>query len=385
MKVGYFANVNAPGRYDDFARVLDETRELALACEELGYDSIWFGEHHFGHEGIESIPNPILMSADIAARTSRIRIGQSANIITFWHPVRLAEDIALLDQLSHGRIEVGVGRGVYGREAVNMNNLADLRNPAQNFALFEETYTILVKALSEPFFAHQGQFYTFPAPGVQWNHPLSPWSPDYMDMERGEIARLGVRPRPYQQPHPPLWMVLSAAPQALRWAAAHGVKGMFWMPTVKELKHRFETYREIASEVRGTSVPLGADLAVMRDCYVAETMEEARRDFEEAILTSYRWITHWRGLGNLMDPGEELQPGTELTYELLHERNLLVGTPDYVAEKIRELQSELNLQYLLAWTMHPGMTQEKLLRSLRLFGTEVLPRVQGAREAAAVR
>jgi alkanesulfonate monooxygenase SsuD/methylene tetrahydromethanopterin reductase-like flavin-dependent oxidoreductase (luciferase family) len=68
MKVGYFADVNAPGRYDEFARVLDETRELALACEELGYDSIWFGEHHFGHEGFESIPNPILMSADIAAR-----------------------------------------------------------------------------------------------------------------------------------------------------------------------------------------------------------------------------------------------------------------------------------------------------------------------------
>jgi alkanesulfonate monooxygenase SsuD/methylene tetrahydromethanopterin reductase-like flavin-dependent oxidoreductase (luciferase family) len=207
-----------------------------------------------------------------------------------------------------------------------------------------------------------------------------------MDMERGEIAKLGVRPRPYQQPHPPLWMVLSAAPQALRWAAAHNVKGMFWMPTVKELKRRFETYREIASEVCGTPVPLGADLAVMRDCYVAETMEEARRDFEEAILTSYRWITHWRGLSNLMDPGEELQPGTELTYDLLHERNLLVGTPDYVAEKIGELQSELNLQYLLVWTMHPGMPHEKLLRSLRLFGTEVLPRVRGARhEVAAVR
>lgn len=383
MKVGYFANVNAPGRYDEFDRVLDETRELALACEELGYDSIWFGEHHFGHEGFESLPNPILMSADIAARTSRIRIGQSANIITFWHPIRLAEDIAVLDHLSRGRIEVGVGRGVYGREAVNMNNLADLRNPAQNFALFEETYNILVKALSEPFFAHQGQFYTFPAPGIAWNHPLSARSPAYMDMERGEIVKLGVRPGPYQKPHPPLWMVLSAAPEALKWAAAHNVKGMFWMPTVKELKRRFELYREIASEVRGVHVRLGDDLAVMRDCYVAETMEEARRDFEEAILTSYRWICHWRGLGNLMDPGEELPPDLELSYELLHERNLLVGTPDYVADKIRELQSELNLQYLLAWTMHPGMPQDKLLRSLRLFGTEVLPRLRDARQEVA--
>ena len=78
---------------------------------ETGWDSIWFTEHHLNHEGMEACPDPLLMSADIAARTQRIRLGQAANIITFWNPLRIAEDIAMLDHLSGGRIEVGLGRG----------------------------------------------------------------------------------------------------------------------------------------------------------------------------------------------------------------------------------------------------------------------------------
>lgn len=384
MKIGYFANVNAPGRYDDFARVLDENREVAIACEDNNFDSIWYGEHHFGHEGIESLPNPVLMSADILARTKKITVGQAANIITFWNPIRFAEDIALLDQMSKGRIEVGMGRGVYGREASNMNQAADVADPARNFALFEETYNIVIDAWTKPFISYEGQFYRYPAPGMKWKHPLSPPSPEFMDMETEEITKLGIRPQPYQKPHPPLWMMLSAAPQSLKWAAEHDVKGMFWMPTVKELKRRFETYQEIATEVTGKPVKLGQNLAVMRDCYVADTMEEARRDFEAAVLDSYQWVTYWRGLSNLMDPGEELDPNLKLSYDLLHERNLLVGTPEYVVEKIRELQQELNLQYLLIWSMHPGMSHDKLMRSIELFGQEVLPHVRtSVREGAA--
>lgn len=373
MKFGIFANLAGPGRHQDFAKVIEEAREQAVYCDQAGFDSIWYTEHHFGHEGYELIPNPILMGADIAAHTKNIRIGQAANIITFWHPLRLAEDIALLDQLSGGRVEVGIGRGLYGREAMNLNQLADPRDQEKNRALFEETYEILKKALSERFFSHQGEFYQFPAPGLKWNHPLSPQTDEYMDMEKGEIKKMSIMPPPLQQPHPPLWQVIDT-PRSIRWAAEHQVNGIFWMPTVKELKIRFELYRETLSQAKRAPAKLGEGLALVRDCYVAETMEEARRDAEEAVLHTYRWICHWRGLGNMLDPGEELKPGTELSYEFLHSRNLLFGTPDYVAEKIQELKEELNVQHLLLWTNHGSLSHEKIMRSTKLFAEEVMPR-----------
>ena len=84
-------------------------------------------------------PNPLMMCTDVAARTKKIRLGQACNVITFWNPIRLAEDIAALDQLSKGRVEVGIGRGVYGREAVHMNIESDLKDQAKNKRLFQET------------------------------------------------------------------------------------------------------------------------------------------------------------------------------------------------------------------------------------------------------
>ena len=375
MKIGYFANIAGPNRHNEYAQVLDELREQAIFCEESGFDSIWFTEHHFGHEGYELVPNPLMVGADIAARTKRIRIGQAANIITFWHPLRLVEDIALLDQLSKGRVEIGIGRGVYGREAVNLNPLADPKDQEQNRALFEETFKIMKDAMTNRFFSHSGNFYTFPHPGMKWNHPSSPASPEFMDMETGEINRMSIVPRPYQNLHPPIWQVIDT-PRSIKWSAENGVNGMFWMPTVKELKLRFELYRQVASEAQGRNFELGEGLALVRDCYVAETMEEAREHAAEAVLNTYRWICHWRGLGNLMDPGEEVKPGTELTYEFLHPRNLLFGTPDYIVEKIRELKDELNLQSLLLWTTHIGLPHDKIMRSMKLFATEVMPKIK---------
>ena len=140
---------------------MEETRNIAVYCDKNKWESIWFTEHHFNHEGMENCTNPLMMGADIAARTKNIRIGQAANIITFHNPLRLAEDIATLDHLSNGRLEVGIGRGVYGREAIHMNVEADLKDQAKNKRLFEESLTIMNKAWTEEFFNHKGEFYTY--------------------------------------------------------------------------------------------------------------------------------------------------------------------------------------------------------------------------------
>ena len=140
MKIGYFCNPWNIGR--DYRDILNEVRELARFCEQAGFDNFWLAEHHFSIWGREMLPNPLIMAADLAARTERIRIGLAAAIITFWHPLRLAEDIALLDQLCDGRLELGVGRGNYGLEGLNLNPKADPNNPADNFGVFEDTINI---------------------------------------------------------------------------------------------------------------------------------------------------------------------------------------------------------------------------------------------------
>lgn len=375
MRFSIFHNLGAPGRLDDYHQVMAEAREFAKAADDGGYWSIWYTEHHFGHEGIEITPNPVLMGTDIAAHTSRIRIGQAASIATFWHPLRLAEDIAMLDQLSGGRVEVGLGRGLYGREALNLNRLADPREQEQNRALYEETVEIMTKAWSEEFFSHSGQFYTFPEPGVRWDHPLSPATPEFT--EDGMITKMAVTPKPYQRPHPPLWQVIDS-PRSIKSAAEQGVQGLFWLPPVSALKDRFALYRDTASAASGREYALGEGIGLVRDVYVADTMEQARAEFEDALLTTYRWVTHFRGLGNLMEAGEELTDAHQLSYDFLADRNLLVGTPEFVAEKIEELRSELNLEHLLLWTTHPGLEHRHAMRSLELFTEKVMPRFQDA-------
>ncbi len=377
MKFGYFCNTTNWNK-KPYSKIIEEAREIAIYCDQNNWNSIWYTEHHFNHEGMESCPNPLLMCADAAARTKQIRIGQACNVITFHNPIRLAEDISMLDQMSQGRVEVGIGRGVYGREAVNMNVEADLKDQAKNFRLFEETLKIIKKAWTEDFFNHKGEFYTYPTPNFLWQHDMSPPSEKFLDTKTNEIKKISIIPKPFQKPHPPIWQVVDGE-RSIQWAATNGLNTIMWIPTVKALKKRFEIYKEAKSKSENKDVPLGNGICLVRDMFVAETMKEAEKLAGEHIINYMRWVCHWRGLGNHMDPNEKL-PETKnkldlLNYDFLHKRNLLFGTPDYVIEKIKELQSELNLQNLQVWSNFPGIDHETCMRSIKLFNDEVIPKI----------
>ncbi len=320
-----------------------------------------------------------MMCTDAAARTKNIRLGQACNVITFHNPIRLAEDIATLDQMSKGRVEVGIGRGVYGREAINMNKEADLKDQAKNFRLFSETLDIMKKAWSEDFFSHQGEFYTYPSPNFIWQHDMSPPKENVVDLKTNELKQISVLPKPYQKPFPPISQVVDGE-RSIQWAAENGLNTIMWIPTVKALKKRFEIYKEAKSKAENRDVPLGEGISLVRDMFVAETMEEAEKMAGEHIVNYMRWVCHWRGLGNHMDPDEKL-PETKnkldlLNYEFLHKRNLLFGTPEFVIEKIKELQQELNLQNLQVWSNFPGIKHEDCMRSIKLFTEEVIPNIK---------
>ena len=378
MKFGYFCNTTNWKR-KPFNQLLEEAREISVFCDENNWDSIWFTEHHFNHEGMESCTNPLMMGTDVAARTKKIKIGQACNVITFHNPIRLAEDIAFLDQLSEGRVEVGIGRGVYGREAINMNKEADLKDQAKNFRLFEETLSIMKKAWTEKFFNHKGEFYTYTAQNFKWQHDMSPPSEEFLDIDTNEVKKISIVPKPFQKPHPAIWQVVDS-PSSIEWAAANGINTIMWIPTVKALKKRFLLYKEAKSKAENREVPLGEGICLVRDMFIADTMEEAEKLAGEHIVNYMRWVCHWRGLGNHMDPGEIL-PETDhkldlLNYDFLHKRNLLFGTPEYVVNKINELKSELNLQNLQVWSNFPGIDHEACMRSIKLFTNEVMPKIK---------
>jgi alkanesulfonate monooxygenase SsuD/methylene tetrahydromethanopterin reductase-like flavin-dependent oxidoreductase (luciferase family) len=151
-----------------------------------------------------------------------------------------------------------------------------------------------------------------------------------------------------------------------------------WLPTIASLKSRFEIYANAKSEVEKRDVPMGEGIALVRDCFIADTMEEAKELAGEHFL---RYLVSvcggGRGVGIFANPGEEL-PKTDnpidlLTYDWIHPRNQLVGTAEFVIDKIHELKSELNLQQLAIWSNPPGMPHNAAMKSLKLFNEKVAP------------
>ena len=375
MRFGAFTTVAASaGEATSSAELLDNLRAQTVLAEELGFEAMWLGEHHFGLYGVGDIPNPILLGADLAARTSRIRIGQMANIAPWWHPIRLAEDIATLDNMTRGRVDVGFGRGIWPYEGPQFHPNADPRKDQENRELFQETVEVVRKIWSEEFFSHQGANYNFPVPDTVFSHPSYP--PDPAWHEDGRVTRLRVTPRPFQKPHPPLWMTVSTD-RSVETAAEMGLKACYWQPPPLRLRERMKLYAEVRSGVEGRPFSLGEDQAVMRSTYVAASMEEARLEAEAGIMSAYIFNDPFRGKQVFTNPGEELDAEVKLDWDFLEPRTLLVGSPDHVAEKIQELQEVCNLDYLLVEFAHSGIPLKKTLQNLENFGTKVMPRFSG--------
>jgi alkanesulfonate monooxygenase SsuD/methylene tetrahydromethanopterin reductase-like flavin-dependent oxidoreductase (luciferase family) len=381
MKFGYFANIHDTSRQRDYSEMIAEMREVASFCDDAGFEAFWLPEHHFSVWGREMLGNPLLMAADLAARTKHMRIGLSAAIITFWHPLRLAEDLALLDHLTGGRLEIGVGRGNYGLEAMNLNPDADPNNQAGNLAVFLETLEIIKKAMSQERFSHKGKYYEYPAANFRADRAHSINDPAYVDAATGNLSKLSIFPRAKQKPLPPMWQVVSEAIEAIRFAAEDGMGVIMWRPSVANLKERLRVYKEAYEAKFKKPIPMGARTAIVRDTFVAESEAEARRIAGDTAMGSLNFA-NWRGPRIYLDPGETLDAETEaqlkrkLTYEFVSERALLFGSPDDVAAKLEHLYRETNIEQVIFKCSFPGLAHEHTMRSLKLLTTEVFPRLR---------
>ena len=372
MKFAAFTTVaGSAGEARTAGEFIDNLRQQTILAEELGFEAMWLGEHHFGPYGVGDLPNPILLGADLAARTSRIRIGQMANIAPWWHPIRLAEDLAMLDNMTGGRVEVGFGRGIWPYEGPQFHPNADPRKDRENRELFQETVEIVREIWANEYFSHQGENYAFPVDGTVFSHPKYPPDSAWQDGDR--VTKLRVTPRPLQEPHPPLWMTVSTD-RSVTTAAGLELKACYWQPPPLRIRQRMELYAQVRSELEGRPFALGEDQAVMRSTYVAPSMEEARRDAEEGIMSAFIFNDPFRGRQVFTNPGEVLAPEVELDWDFLEPRTLLVGSPENVVERVQELQEVCNLDYLLVEFTHMGMPLGKTLRNLETFAAKVMPR-----------
>ena len=372
MKFAAFTTVaGSAGEAANAEQLMDNLRQQTILAEELGFEAMWLGEHHFGPYGVGDLPNPILLGADLAARTSRIRIGQMANIAPWWHPIRLAEDLATLDNMTRGRVEVGFGRGIWPYEGPQFHPNADPRMDTENRALFQETVEIVREIWTNEYFSHHGTNYSFPAGGTVFSHPRFPPDPAWQEGER--VTKLRVTPRPYQRPHPPLWMTVSTD-RSVTTAAELGLKACYWQPPPLRIRERMEIYARVRSEREGRQFAVGEDQAVMRSTYVASSMEEARREAEEGIMSAFIFNDPFRGREVFTNPGETLDPAVKLDWDFLEPRTLLVGSPENVVEKIHQLREICHLEYLLVEFSHMGVPVSKTLKNLETFATKVMPR-----------
>src|SRR5512132_4073329 len=153
--IGYGGTPINERRYSNahLATALSKAESMATLMDALGYNCFWMAEHHFQREGSECIPNTILMALHLAHRTKNIKIGCGFNITPMWHPLRLAEDYALADILTGGRIVFGVGRGYHTREVETFGS--PLRDQEANRALFEEQVDIIFKAFNNERFSYK--------------------------------------------------------------------------------------------------------------------------------------------------------------------------------------------------------------------------------------
>lgn len=356
-------------------------REQTRIAEEAAFTTAWVTEHHFAHNGyLNAAPNPILMCADLAAHSKRIRVGTCPVVLADWHPLRVAEDIAVLDNITEGRVDFGVAKGINERQTIQFNINADRRDNDKSYALFRESLDIILKAWTEEEFRYKGHFYEFPVPGWKEPNKAFPLDPRYHAAD-GEYTAMYIHPRPYQKPHPPVWL-LSNTPYTYGLAGAEGFNVIGMCSPPGRTRDCWNAYVEAVSKREKRRASLGDGVAINTQIYIADTMEEAKETIRPAINIFYEFMNGSRPGGEwqrkaYLEEGEELTSADRDSdwFDFLHAHNIIwVGTADHVAEQISNCQKQYDLKHLVLLQQFPGVPYEKIRASMTKFAEHVAPR-----------
>jgi alkanesulfonate monooxygenase SsuD/methylene tetrahydromethanopterin reductase-like flavin-dependent oxidoreductase (luciferase family) len=371
-------------RGDLYQQMLSELKDQAQLADGLGYDSISFTEHHFHVEGFEMSNNPVMLDLFVAMHTERVRVGQLGIVLPAQNPVRVAEDIAMLDHMSGGRANAGFARG-YQRRWVDVmaQQLHGIHGATPgrhddideaNRQAFEEHFRIIKQAWTEDTLDFQGKYWKIPPEGTPWPIEATKLWGTGVD-EDGIVRQIGVVPKPLQKPHPPLFQPFASSENTIRWCAREQVTAIL-PPMYTALQNQlFEVYREEAAAA-GRDLQPGEGLGILRDVMVAETDQEALELWGQGgAFCGAAWFAPFGFQRVLIEPGR-VEPLTP--QEMLENGMLLVGGVDTVSRQLERLLSYTPVKWLFAWTYNGLVPHAKIMRSLELFATKVLPRFGGA-------
>jgi alkanesulfonate monooxygenase SsuD/methylene tetrahydromethanopterin reductase-like flavin-dependent oxidoreductase (luciferase family) len=342
VRVGVCYNVEyhpdihgSPGRY--FEQILEQVDLL----EALGYDSVWFSEHHCASY---SFGNPAVIAAAAAQRTKRIRIGTGVSLLPLHHPIMLAEQYGMLDVLSEGRLEYGVGRGYL------MQEYDWLKVPiGESHTRYREAAEFIVKAWTEP-------------------GPIS------FHGRHFDVDGYTYFPQPVQRPHPPIYASASGTRESFEWAAAKGFNlgTALFVPDREATRQNIALYRRILRE-HGFD-PATREVCAITQMYCAPDQEEAVRDGAQYATNYYRFFSQ---LDAQAKTSTVPQFFAEIKGEDLNRDNrVLLGAPADLRRRIAEVRDSLGIDLLLMEVAQGGAPADKVLRALDLFGREVLPSLQ---------
>jgi natural product biosynthesis luciferase-like monooxygenase protein len=314
-------------------------------AEQLGFHSVWFAEHHFHPYGGHVSSVPVLATA-VAMRTKRIRLGSGICLIPLQDPIRVAEQFAMLDCLSGGRLEFGIGRGFQRSEYDAFEcDMGDSR------ALFEEAHALIKKAWTEDHFSFDGKF--------------------------RQVRNLTVIPKPVQK-LPPIYVACIFTEESFTWAGTQGYNLMtvpYAAPTPNFINGRIATYQD-ARHAAGFNTP-GEILGVYH-FYCAENPEQAIADtrgpllrYVQSVIDSNAEVAYSNQYQSYSSLSEAFRG---LTYETLYPHKVIIGDPAQCAARIQEIRA-LGITNVSLLVDFGGIGQAKILASMDRFEREVLPRV----------
>lgn len=318
-------------------QVYDALISQACAADDLGWDNVWFAEHHFDAFG-GIIPSPALFATAVAMRTQHLRVGAAVTVLPLHHAVRVAEEFAMLDVLSGGRVDLGIGRGFSRHEFQALGLSMESRE-----GRFAEGVTVLLDAWAHERFSFQGEYYA--------------------------LHEVEMLPRPLQRPHPPIWVAASSNRASFELAGRFGFNLMLnpYSRTVDEVRRGLDWYREALA---GSAHEIGSKrIMVNYHLYAARDERAAREEPRDALLYYLSEVD--RNYLKGAEPGQTAPQ--QASYDSMYPARVMFGTPDAIEAKIRAWM-RFGVTDFCFMSLFGNLDPDLSLASIQLFSEEVMPR-----------
>jgi alkanesulfonate monooxygenase SsuD/methylene tetrahydromethanopterin reductase-like flavin-dependent oxidoreductase (luciferase family) len=344
MKIGLFDHIEHGER--PLSTLFDERLTFIQAADEAGFYCLHLAEHH--QTPLNMVPVPGVFLGAVARLTKRMRLGTLVYLLPLYPPLRMIDEICMLDHLSHGRLEVGVGRGVSPFELKYHNvEHEDSRD------IFIDAFQCVRAGLVADELTYSGPYYKY--------------------------DKVPIALRPLQQPHPAFWYPSSGA-EGSTWAGQQGLH-FVTLGSMQLAKENIDTFKEAFAK-RGRAAqpkaefPGGAAIGVQRHIFVDDTDEKARawaKPAMEVHLKNINWLRTRHGVTGLTTRLKAVRGAT--FEECIEEGSVIVGSPTTVTVEIERHVHELGVNYFLTYLFLGTMSLADALRSLQLFSTEVMPKI----------